>query len=141
MRLLARRDHSAAELAQKLQQRSFSDEDIETVTAYLLERSWLDDYRFAEGLLRYRSGAGYGPFYIKQAMAAKGVSKDIINEVVDDNDARWLTIATETVHKSIRTMTIDEDWGRLSRKLQRRGFAHPIIIQALKNAREEQESS
>src|SRR5947209_8224169 len=60
LRLLARRAHSAGELAAKLERRAEPEEARRTVEA-LVERGLIDDVEYAQGLARRRLGQGWGP--------------------------------------------------------------------------------
>lgn len=72
--LLARRDYSRQQLAQKLEQRGYAaDVSAEALDALTTE-GWLDDFRYGSQLCRRLIERGYGPYYIRQAWQQKGVS-------------------------------------------------------------------
>jgi len=60
LRILGRRDHSAAELAAKLTVKGCTQEDVERVTARLMELNYLNDHRLAERLAGTLSATGRG---------------------------------------------------------------------------------
>ena len=61
MNLLARREHSATELLQKLKQREHAEEDILKAIEELQADNLQSDARFAESFINQRVNAGYGP--------------------------------------------------------------------------------
>jgi regulatory protein len=83
LRILARRDHSCAELKQKLSMRGFQDEQIKAAVAECLRLSYLDDHRFAVGCLRRLRRKGYGWRRIHQALSTKGISDGLIEETFE----------------------------------------------------------
>lgn len=84
--LLAMRDHSERELSDKLLKKCGFDTkaQVEDVCAELKERGYLDDRRFAavyaEELIRKKHPAPSG---LRAALFAKGIPRDIVNEVMD----------------------------------------------------------
>jgi regulatory protein len=60
LRILGRRDHSVAELTAKLMAKGCAPEDIERVTARLVELNYLNDHRLAERLAGTLTAAGRG---------------------------------------------------------------------------------
>lgn len=86
MRLLARRTHSTAELRRKLAQRKYEKEMIEGIIAELKEYNYLDDERFAREYYEEKVvKKGLGVNRLKQELAAKGVKKEIIGELLQEN--------------------------------------------------------
>ena len=64
MRLLARRDYSQAELAQRLRQRGHEGAVIAAALAECQLQGWQDDLRFARQFVASRYRNGYGPLRI-----------------------------------------------------------------------------
>tara|TARA_R110002167_G_scaffold220004_7_gene424559 strand:+ start:3309 stop:3785 length:477 start_codon:yes stop_codon:yes gene_type:complete len=96
---LARRDHSRHELKQKLLSKEHTEEAVERVLNELQKRSYLDDQRYAEMMLRHHSLRGQGPQKISFMLLQKGVSKSIVAEVFAEFDQDWYTLASEVRHK------------------------------------------
>jgi regulatory protein len=103
MGLLVRREHSRKELARKLEARGVDDADIEATVARMAEAGWQDDGRFAVGLARMRSQAGYGPLRIQAELSTHGVDEDAIRAAFaaleDSGDDDWLAMARSLVRR------------------------------------------
>lgn len=84
MNYLARREHSRAELAQKLARKLAPDDDAEAIDALLdqLEQeNLLSNSRYAEALAHSRAGR-HGSVRLKSELREKGVPDAILAEVV-----------------------------------------------------------
>lgn len=102
LNLLARREHSCKELEQKLVKR-FAPPLVQQAINDLRSNGLLSDERFAEALIHARSGKGYGPRYIAQELAQKGIAKELSGELLDERDPQWMARATEVALKKLRT--------------------------------------
>jgi regulatory protein len=100
--LLARREHSGKELRRKLGRR-FAEPLVDQAVAMLSQNGLLSDERFAEALIHVRRAKGYGPRYIAQDLSQKGISKELIQELLDERDGDWVKQARQVVLKKIRT--------------------------------------
>ena len=130
--LLARREHSRAELARKLAGRA---ESVEMLTAILDEleaRGQLSDGRYAEqrtSTLARRYGSGR----IRQELRAKGVDDALASAAVREAQADDLERARRILARKYREPAADrEEHARRARFLQGRGFSFDVIRQALK---------
>ena len=123
--LLARREHSRAELLRKLTTRGYAAGDIEPLLDRLAAQGLQSDERFTASYVRMRSGRGYGPQRIRAELRERGAAADLI-------DRELATLA------GADTPRIDDIWhrkfaGRLPqdvrerarqmRFLQQRGFS------------------
>ena len=130
--LLARRDHSRAELLRKLTVRGFAVADAEALLDRLAAQRLQSDARFAESYARMRSARGYGPQRIRAELRERGVAVELVEH--------GLAALMET-----DTLRIDDVWhrkfagnlpqdyrerARQMRFLQQRGFS-PTDIHAL----------
>ncbi|WP_370765733.1 recombination regulator RecX [Haemophilus sp.] len=98
--LLARREYSEFELRNKMQEKAFTEDEIDETIAYCQKKNWQNDKRFAENYLHARSQRGYGANRIKQELRQlKGVSSDVINEVLTESEINWIEIAEKVLHK------------------------------------------
>lgn len=83
MRECARSERSSGDALRLMKRWGLSDEDAQRVLARLQADRFIDDGRYAEAFVRDKLNlSGWGAFKIKSALRAKGVSKDIIEEVV-----------------------------------------------------------
>lgn len=100
MSLLARREHSEFEIRCKMQQKAFSEEDIEQVLQHCQQKGWQSDKRFTENFLRFRAAKGYGANRIRQELSQlKGISTEIIDEVLMESEIDWSEIALSVLSK------------------------------------------
>ena len=97
LELLARREHSRLELRQKLIQRGFSTDRIESALDQLTEEHWLDEARFAELYACGRADKGYGPLRIGRELRERGVSQDLVDTVLAGLENDWLPTAPQAL--------------------------------------------
>lgn len=133
VRILARREHSAAELTQKLRQRGANVRDIECVLRTLADRGWQDDHRFAESLARARADRGFGPLKIQAELQQRGISAGAAQMVVAGLDRDWDELAAAALRKRFGAVPPEDsaERARRSRFLGRRGFSSGQIAGAL----------
>ena len=77
LRLLSLREHSRAELAQKLARHVQEGDDLQAVLDWLVARDFLSDQRAAEALV-HRKAPRYGSARVQQLMRQQGVPADLI---------------------------------------------------------------
>ena len=137
MRLLARREHSRAELARKLGQSGFDACDIEPLLDEFEEMEWLSDRRFAESYVadhRTRAGAVKLAFDLRQ----RGVADNIIEAVLSDNRDSELERAQAVWQKKFGSAPADmTEKARQMRFLQSRGFGAEVIRRVVNTPRNE----
>ncbi|TCJ98502.1 regulatory protein [Volucribacter psittacicida] len=98
--LLARREYSEAEIRYKMQQKGFSQEDIEQVIQYCQQKNWQSDLRFCESYVRSRLQRGYGKLRIKQELKhLKGVNNETLTMVFENMEIDWFEQAFTTLEK------------------------------------------
>lgn len=82
MRECARSERSSGDALRLMKRWGVADEDAQKVLARLLAERFIDDRRYAEAFVRDKLNlSGWGAYKIKSALRAKGVSKEIIDEV------------------------------------------------------------
>lgn len=127
LRLLARREHSRAELARKLGQAGFVQHDIETLLDEFEGKKWLSDQRFAESYVadhRARAGNVKLAYDLRQ----RGVPDSIIEASLNENRSSELARAREIWRKKFSTPpTGAAEKAKQLRFLQGRGFSMDII--------------
>jgi regulatory protein len=131
IRLLARREHTRAELARRLAPHGTA-EEIETVLNELARAGLQSDARFAASYLRSQAGR-LGTARLRQTLRTKGVAAELIAaQVIDLPDE--LERARAVWRKKYSTPPADaREWARQARFLQGRGFATEIIRKLLKD--------
>ena len=135
MRLLARREHSRAELRGKLVGRGFENDLVEELLQGLEDQDLLSDERFAMSLIASRAETGYGPKRIDLELRNRGVSEDLAREALAKSEVDWgQHVADQVVRKfgSDPAQTFPE-WARRARYLERRGFSQDAIRLAIGN--------
>ncbi|MBF0254932.1 MAG: regulatory protein RecX [Gammaproteobacteria bacterium] len=133
VRLLAAREHSRAELARKLAAR-FAPEALAAVLDDLSQRGLQSDQRFAEQYLRMRANRGYGPLAIRHELQQRGISADLVSQVMDALDLDWAEQLRQ-VHERKFGAELPQDYkesGRRGRFLAQRGFSADLIHSLLK---------
>jgi Uncharacterized protein conserved in bacteria len=130
IRLLARREHTRAELTRKLAPLG-TKEEIETVLNELAHAGLQSDARFAEGWLLSQAGR-LGAARLRQTLRAKGVAAELV-------EARIAALPDELERargvwrKKFGAPPADaREWARQARFLQGRGFSAETIHQLLK---------
>jgi regulatory protein len=137
LRLLTSRDHSCAELAQKLKQRGFGTQDTKQAIDECIRFGYLDDERFSLTFLRQLVRKGYGPKQIQQRMRSKGISDATIAEVLLHNFPESMQVETcrMTANKKLSSAAFVAKSGELNVRLYRflcgRGFNPEVIRQVL----------
>jgi len=122
LRLLARREHSRAELARKLESTGFVQQDIAPLLDEFETKNWLSDRRFAESYVadhRARAGSVKLAYDLRQ----RGVPDSIIEAVLGDNRDSELDRAREVWKKKFGTPPADAvEKARQMRFMLSRGF-------------------
>jgi regulatory protein len=84
LRLLGQRSYTTRDLARKLKTREFPPEEIERTIERLTETGLLNDERFALSYSRTKlSGSGASRRRIAQALARKGIPRELSERAVD----------------------------------------------------------
>ena len=134
LRLLARREHSRAELARKLESTGFVQQDIAPLLDEFETKNWLSDRRFAESYVadhRARAGSVKLAYDLRQ----RGVSDAIIEVVLSENHDSELERAREVWKKKFGSSPTDRaEKARQMRFLQSRGFEADTIRRVIHDA-------
>lgn len=137
VRALGRREHCAAELKAKLQQRDYPDAVINTVLERLKADGYLSEARFADAFLRMRMRSGESPWLAAQKARQRGVDEvalqDALQAAQDDFDG--LTVCRDLLaRRDPQGLRHDDErvWQRQARFLRNKGFDAATIVRALK---------
>jgi regulatory protein len=132
IRLLARREYSAAELEQRLIARDASPEDIHALITDLTARGLLSDERYAQAVVRHKANR-YSRRSIAGALKAQGVDASAIdsalNEAGVDDEA---TLRALWQRRFGAPPADDREKARQVRYLQARGFSLTSILKLLR---------
>ena len=137
LRLLARREHTRAELAGKLAGDAASAEELDALLAQLEGRKQLSDERYAEARA-HRLSRKFGALRVRRELVAKGVEKEAAARFAADVEKSDLQRARSILARKYRTLaTTPSERARRTRFLLSRGFAGEVIRRALDAPTEE----
>lgn len=131
LRFLARREHGAYELAQKLEHKGYDTNEIQDALAQCQRLGLQSDMRFAENLCRTRVRQGYGSQKIARDLQQVRIDKAIINEVLSQEASHWLSYARDVIHKKYG-QALSQSYAVTQKQKQfllYRGFSMDIIHQ------------
>jgi len=133
LRLLARREHSRAELGRKLAPRAASPDALESLLDSLEQKKQLSNERFAAERARVLSRK-FGAARIRQDLKSKGVDRETIDRISTEGE---LERASGILQRKYRAPAATrEERAKRMRFLQSRGFSSEIIFTLL-SARED----
>jgi regulatory protein len=132
--LLARREHSRAELTRKLAADG-NLEEIETVLAQLETEGLLSDARYAEAYVRSHAER-FGAARLRQTLRSKGIDAALVNSHVGELRGELERARVVWAKKFATSPTDPREWARQARFLQSRGFAVEVIRQLLREPAE-----
>lgn len=131
LRLLARREHSRFELARKLGQAGFVQDEIESLLDEFEGKNWLSDQRFAESYVadhRARTGNVKLAYDLRQ----RGVDEAVIKSVLSQHCDNELERARQVWEKKFGSIPADAaEKTRQMRFMQSRGFMADAIRHVL----------
>jgi regulatory protein len=127
LRLLARREHSRAELTRKLQAYASSADDLESLLDELTRRKLLSDERYAESRARALSRK-FGTSRVTHELRARGIGKDLVtaaSKIVRETEVERARAVWRRKFRAVpRTR---EERAKQMRFLQSRGFSFDAI--------------
>lgn len=128
MSLLARREYSEFELRCKMQEKNFTEQEIEQTLAHCQQKNWQNDKRFAENYFYHRAQRGYGLVRIKQELQQlKGIQAELIYEVEQESEINWSEIALQVLRKKFPQYREKQDLKtkqKIWRYMLSHGFSH-----------------
>lgn len=125
--LLARREHSRAELARKLGPHAATADELSVLLDDLQARRLLSDERFVEVLARSRSQR-FGAARIRQELRARGVSNELTRAAVADLRGSELQRARDLwLRRYGHPAALPAERARQMRFLAARGFSSDVI--------------
>lgn len=139
VRLLSRREHGAIELCDKLKRKGFSAIEAREALHQCQQLDIQNESRFVEMYSRTRIHQGYGPLKISQELSSKGVDKDLIQDVLQQEEDNWLDYALDVWQKKSKgqcEMSFS-DIQKQQRFLLYRGFGMDIVVRVVKELAKE----
>jgi regulatory protein len=137
LRLLARREHSRAELNRKLAAHG-SEEEIANVLIQLETEGLLSDARAAGAYVRTHAGR-FGTARLRQDLRSRGLDPQLADTDFGELDNELERARVVWAKKFSAAPADAREWARQARFLQSRGFATEIVRKLLKNPQDESE--
>jgi regulatory protein len=137
LRLLARREHSRAELGRKLTAHAGPEDDLAALLEDLSRRKLLSDERYAESRAHALSRK-FGAARIAHELRAKGLDKGLAESAAAAARSTEVERARAVWMRKFRTAPATrEERARQMRFLQSRGFSFDAIRAVVRDAEEE----
>ena len=134
LHLLEQMDRTEAGLREKLEAGEYPKACIDEAISYVKKFHYLDDTRYAENYVRYK-GEKMSRMQIKQKLSAKGVSREIIDSVLEE---QYRGDESEQIQKLLqkrgfsRENCQQKEFQRTYQFLMRRGFRSSDVLSAMK---------
>lgn len=127
---LAMREHSRLEIYNKLSKKDFVEGvDLDKLLDKLEENNYLNDERFAESFIRYRSTRGQGAIKITSELRLRGVNRLLVRNALLNSGIDWFALAKEQKEKKfgLGNPRNFKEKAKQMRFLYARGFDSEII--------------
>ena len=133
---LAHREHSVAELRDKLLQRGAAADQTGSVLEQLAMEGLLSDARFSEAFVRMHKGRGHGPLRVLRELELRGIDAELAAASVDARGEHWCELASHWRQRRFGEALprSAEQWQREARYLLQRGFSSEQIRVALRGS-------
>jgi regulatory protein len=130
--MLARREHTRAEMTRKLFPHAESPEQVEQLLDALVARGWLSETRFAESRANALARK-FGSRKIEHDLRNRGVSAEVVEHAVEQTHGQELDNCRAAWQKKFGALPRDAaERGRQMRFLAGRGFSAEAVRQVLK---------
>ncbi len=139
--ILAVRPCSKLELRRKLYKKEkFEPRDIEQAVRKLEELGFLSDLRFCEDVVTVLRSRGYGPVRIRSRLFAKGIPKEIIEQVMESPDSGFnsvdltadaMVLFEKNQSRFVRESDPKKRYAKAFRFLISRGFTPDVVYSVL----------
>ncbi|HLR21638.1 MAG TPA: RecX family transcriptional regulator [Tissierellaceae bacterium] len=137
LKFLSYRERSQKEVYDRLKIRGYDEDKINNAINYCLDKNYINDTRFAETFIQEKTEINkLGSYRIKQELSIKGISREIIEEVLEPDYEQELEMATELALKKVSSYKNDNrnaQYRKLGGYLQRRGYNFDIVREVLEN--------
>ena len=134
LHLLEQMDRTEQQLREKLLASEYPQSCIDDAIAYVKSFHYLDDERYAENFTRYKK-EGMSRQQIKQKLMLKGVSRDIVENAIDEeydvDETVHIRNILEKKHFSYEASN-EGEFRRIYNYLLRRGFRSSDILKEMK---------
>lgn len=134
MHILERTDKTEAQLRRKLEESEYPKEAVESAIAYVTSYGYLDDRRYAEHYIEWKK-QGKGKARLKMELVQKGISREIIEEVLESADfGETREMIRQIILKKRKTdiPMNEKEKQRLYGFLMRKGFSSSDILAVMR---------
>ena len=134
MHILERTDKTEAQLRRKLEESEYPKEAVESAIAYVTSYGYLDDRRYAEHYIEWKK-QGKGKARLKMELVPKGISREIIEEVLESTDfGETRELIRQIILKKRKTdiPMNEKEKQRLYGVLMRKGFSSSDILAVMR---------
>lgn len=134
--ILSYGQNSKKSLYTKLMKKDYEEEHVLRAIEYCEERDYIDDKAYAKSFIKDKVNLKkHGSNRIRYDLISKGVSKDIIDEVLDLNFDEEYERALELADKKVKSYKNDDTnaiYRKLGGFLTRRGYPYDIVTKVLR---------
>lgn len=125
---LSRRDHSAKELKDKLL-KTVDELSADRAIEKFVEMGYIDDEKYAVSLSKYLfENKNYSENHVRQELYKRGISKDIISDVLSENEIDEADSVICIINKNyISKLETDDGKEKVIAALMRKGFKYRDI--------------
>lgn len=133
----AYQERCVKDVVEKLRTYPLSEQDQETILAYLLDNRFVSDERYAKSFVKGKiNQSGWGLNKIRFHLTQKGIDKDLIDQALGQTDEEvYRQRLVEILRTKAKTVKAENDFER-KRKLAafalQRGFEAPLVWEVLK---------
>ena len=134
MNILERTDKTEAQLRRKLEESEYPKEAVESAIAYVTSYGYLDDRRYAEHYIEWKK-QGKGKARLKMELVQKGISREIIEEVLESTDfGETREMIRQIILKKRKTdiPMNEKEKQRIYGFLMRKGFSSSDILAVMR---------
>lgn len=137
LRILEHREHSIAELTQKLIRRGHAADVVQRVIAECLRLNYLDDQRVVQQVLARLKRKGFGIHRVRGELLKKGLAGAEFEDALCESlsPAEEQIVARRVLLKKWKSLKHDPDPKkrklRLQRFLRSRGFSDSVIVEVM----------
>lgn len=126
--LLSRRDHSVKELRDKLL-RTVDEQSADKAINKFLELGYLNDEKFALSLANHLfNNKNYSKNHVRQELYKRGIDKEIINDIIDNNESDQIDSIIRVINKSyVNKLKLEGGKDKVIAALMRKGFIYSDI--------------
>ena len=127
VRIITHRDHTRAELTQKLKKRDFDAAFIARVLETFEGRGWINDAEFARHQAEILLERGWGPLQIGKKLRKHGVPGDLARSATEALDIDWVVACRARMEAKFGDEGETEAREKAVRHLRQRGFWESTI--------------